>query len=177
MTKKDIVVAPCPVSAGPADKIQVSVVNQIDMLIHLLQGCHIVDLQCLDVAKLCFFEQLLSSKIKVKSTTCTRQKFMTNGRITSYNRSNGNIIKQVKVNKRKIFESTVVDNNYIATKILLLFFAQWGNWIDLIKPISIDLNSEGSTKIPPYRYSEQDQKIIDEVLDDLLQKDQRFRRI
>ena len=69
MTKKDIVVAPCLVSAGPADKIQVLVVNRTDVP----QGYHIADLQCLDVTKLCLFEQPLSSEIKLKSTISTRQ--------------------------------------------------------------------------------------------------------
>ena len=38
-----------------------------------------------------------------------------------------------------------------------------------MKSISIDLNSEERIKILPYRYSKQDQKIIDEILDDVLQ--------
>ena len=38
-------------------------------------------------------------------------------------------------------------------------------------PISIQLSSEAPLRIPPYKYSEQDQTIIDEIIQDMLNKD------
>ena len=172
MPKKDIVVTPCLISAGPADKIPVLVANQTDIPIHLPKGCHLADLQCLDVTKLCFVEKPLFSEIEVKSTTCTMQ----NSRPNKEESSPTTDQMKTLLNKLKLKKDKFSDHQWQTIVTLLQkyyhCFSHNGE-IGLIpmKPIRIDLNSETPIKIPPYKYSEQDQEIIDEILNDLLQKD------
>ncbi len=118
-----------------------------------------------------FFENPLSSEIEVKSTTCTMQTSQPKKEESSTTDHMKTLLNKLKLTKDKFSDQQWQRIVTLLRKYYHCFSHNGEIGLIPMKPIHIDLNSETPIKISPYKYSEQDQEIIDEILNDLLQKD------